>query len=813
MRCEDCKLYKDSKINCIKGEGPLHADILFVGEAPGEDEERTGRPFVGRAGSFLDRHVFRGAGIDRSSVRLTNAIRCRPKNNKTPGTSEIKKCRHHLEAEIAKVKPKVIVLLGNVPLYSVVPMPQRDDAEKKYQGKAGGITKWRGNLLWHHKYQCWVMPTFHPAGLARDFNMGSRYRLDQTIADIEEATKAVGRKPPVYKYPKAHLVDNSRLAIITLQAMRMADFIGFDIETEDFDPWTSDVLGVSMSKDDENGYYITWDAISQNADALRLFKKLCEEEKPLKILHNAAFDVKFLKINRGIPFARVYKDTMIAAHLQDENFYKGLKPLTWRHLCFGGYEQPLEEYKSEHKLRNFKGVPVEVIYPYSCCDAVATRQLYQKLNPILKAEHTAPLFDNVLMPVRDVMTNAEIHGFKTDPVYAHALNDKCDVAREKLLGDIYKSAGGEFNLRSPKQMGEVLFKKLKLPVVMKSKTGNPSCSKKALQILAKHKRGAIVQDILSARYITDQQTKFIKLAFGGEVHQKYNLAGTQTGRTSCSDPGLHNIPKDRIVRAIFVPSKGNVLVCADAKSAELRMLAACSGEEELIKAFDEGRDLHTWVYNLMFHKPEDYVPTQEQRFIAKAINFGLIFGRGPVSLAETLGCTTGKAAEYIDLWFDTFPKAKQFLKDNITETKENGYAVTFFGRRRRLPEIYSDNRESQRKAERQANNMVMQSPAADCTYVALNRIDQAIRDNELEARIIHTVHDCVVLDCPKKEVKIVSQIILTAFAKQIKVLPIKMEAEVEVEARWGLHNDSRLYEILGKYVDVSTLPTKLKKAA
>jgi len=786
--------------------------MLFVGEAPGEDEERTGRPFVGRAGSFLERHVFRGAGIDRENVRLTNAVRCRPKKNKTPGTTEIQKCRHHLEAEIEKVRPKVIVLLGNVPLFSVVPMPQRDDAEKKYQGKAGGITKWRGNLLWHHKYQCWVMPTFHPSGLARDFNMGSRYRLDQTIADIEEATKAVGRKPPEYKYPKAHLVDNSKLAIITLGAMLRADLIGFDIETEDFDPWTSEILGVALAKDDENGYYITWDAISQNADALRMFKKLCSEEKPLKLLHNAAFDVRFLKV-KGLPFTRVYKDTMIAAHLQDENFYKGLKPLTWRHLYFGGYEQPLEAYKHEHKLRNFRGVPVEVLYPYSCCDAVATRQLYQKLVPIMQREHTSPLFDRVLMPVREVMTNAEVHGFKTDRVYAQGLNDKCDVAREKLLKDIYRAAGGEFNLRSPKQLGGVLFKKLKLPVVAKSKTGNPSCSKRALQILSTHKKGAIVQDILSARYITDQQTKFIKLALGGEVHQRYNLAGTQTGRTSCSDPGLHNIPKDRIVRAIFVPSKGNVLVCADAKSAELRMLAACSGEPELMRAFEEDRDLHTWVYNLMFRKPQDYVPTQEQRFIAKAINFGLIFGRGPMSLAETLGCSVEQAQKYIDLWFKTFPLARKFLKDNIAETKENGYAVTFFGRRRRLPEIYSDNRESQRKAERQANNMVMQSSAADCTYVALNRIDKGIREKGLNARIIHTVHDCVVVDCPKPEVKVVTKIILNAFAKQIKVVPIRMEAEVEIESRWGLHNDSRLYEILSKYVDVSTLPTKLKKAA
>jgi DNA polymerase-1 len=809
-RCEDCKLCTYSKINCIKGEGPLTADMLFVGEAPGEDEEKSGRPFVGRAGSFLDRHVFRGSGIERSSIRLSNAIRCRPKNNKTPGTSEIKLCRHHLEAEIERIKPKVIVLLGNVPLYSLIPMPKKDNAEKKYQGKATGITKWRGNLIWSHKHLCWIMPTFHPSGLMRDFNMGSRYRLDQTIADIEEAEKAIGRSAPEYTYPTSYLVNTPEMVIKIISLMMKSKVIGFDIETEDLD-FSSEILGVSVSDQDDRGYYLTWGAISQSEKTIKLFKELCSMDSPLKIIHNAAFDTRFIRM-KGLPFTRVYKDTMLMAHLQDENFYKGLKPLTWRHLCFGGYEQPLEEYKADHKLRNFKGIPVEVIYPYSALDAVAARQLYFKLRPILEKERSIQLYDNVLMPVREVMTSAEIQGFRTDPKYAKKLDDKCEIVRVKLTDNIYKAAGGEFNLKSPKQLGDVLFKKMKLPVVAKTKKGKPSCSKKALQILSKHKKGAIIQDILSARYILDQQKKFIKLAYAGIVNQKYNLAGTQTGRTSCSDPGLHNIPKDRVVRAIFIPGSGNVLVCADAKSAELRMLAACSGEPALLKAFREGKDLHTWVFNLMSHKSMDYVPTQEERFIAKAINFGLIYGRGPKSLAETLGCSVEKAQNYIDLYFKTFPRAKEFLDSNVRDARRKGYVETFFRRRRRLPEIHSDQGEIASKARRQANNMVMQSPAADITYVALVRIDMEIRKRGLEARIIHTVHDCVVVDTPKNEVKEISLIILDAFSKPIKVVPINMEAEIEIEKRWGLHNDSRLYNILKEWVDVSDLPEKLKKA-
>jgi uracil-DNA glycosylase family 4 len=814
MLCTDCRLHKDSKINCMKGDGPSRADMLFLGEAPGEEEERTGKPFVGRAGQFQDRHIFRGAGITRAHVRITNAVRCRPKNNKTPGPNEIAACRRHLDAEVAKVKPKVIVLLGNVPLYSVVPMPKKDNAEKKYQGKVTGITKWRGNLMWHDKYQCWVMPTFHPSGLSRDFNMGSRYRLEQTIADVEEAERAVGRAKPVYKYPETELVDDPRRAIAVLTQMCKSKVIGLDLETEDFDPWSCDIIGASMSNDGIKGYFILWDVILKSEFATKLFKRLCAEDKPLKVFHNAGFDVRFLRV-KGIQVSRLYRDTMIMAHLHDENFYKGLKPLTWRHLTFGGYELPLEEYMRAQKRRSYKGVPSEIMAPYAGLDACATFQLFHKFEPLLREESTLPLFSHILMPTRDVMTSAEIHGFKTDPEYAKSLNSKCDVAREALLKDIYKAAGGEFNLKSPKQMSAVLYKKMKLPVVAKSKTGNPSCSKKALEILSKHKRGAIVKDILSARYVVDQQTKFIKLAFAGVVHQRYNLAGTGTGRSSCSDPGLHNIPKDRIVRAIFRASLGNVLVCADGKSMELRMLAACCGEPALLKAFEEGRDLHNWVFNLMFHKPSDYIPTQEERFIAKAINFGLIYGRGPRSLAETLKCSEEQARRYIDLYFRTFPRAKQFLIDNVKEARALGYAVTFFGRRRRLPELRHDMNEPKRKAERQANNMVMQSPAADATYMALTRIARALRARGLKAVIIHTVHDCVIVDTPKAEVAIVKKIILGAFSKPIKVLPVKIEAGVEVEERWGLHNDSRLYGILEKYVDVSDLPKKLteKKAA
>ena len=826
LECTGCGLQKTCSSPILLGRGNKKSGFVVVGDHPDPSDITSGLAFGGKQGNFLRRSVYRAAGIEEEDLYYTYAVRCAPVVGKKATMNHLRPCRQHLVDEILALKPKAIVLAGNVALHGFLNLYHtKNTADEKKAGGLTGIHNWRGKQVWSREFNCWLVPTYSTATLMADRYMsGVEYRIDATITDFELAGKLARQPRPEIEYPTPYHIHNVDKALQVVEGVQKSKLVAFDIEAEDLDPRTSCLLGISLSDRTDRGFYIPEDLIVGSKRLRKAIEDLMTNDGVTKLLHNGPYDIGYLRV-QGWPKIVNWKDTMIASSLDDENFPKGLKPLTWRHLTFGGYDRELDDYRRENKLKSYKGIPQDILGKYAAYDAVASLQLHTLFSESRNAK-VESLYSNVLMPVRDVMCDAEFTGFNVDVDRAHFLDKKCDEAVNQMLQKMYALVGYEFNLRSPLQLANVLYKDMKLkPLkvnVKKDGTKSFSCDKASLVHCAAQKNGELARMLLDIKYIQGQQSKFVKLVIknakeDGRVHTSYNLTGTVTGRTSCSNPGIHNIPRDRFIRSMFIPSAGNRLVEADVKSAELRCLAIYSNEKFLLDAFNEGKDMHTATYNVMFNKPKDYVPTDDERFIAKSINFGLVYGRGPKSLAEVLKVDVMEAVRLIELYFKQMPNVAKFLRNNVIEAHKNGYVSSVFGRRRNLPLIHADDGSVSSKAERQANNSIIQSAAADFTYIVLARVGKLIKSRGLQAKIVHSVHDSIVIDTPVNEIDLVKSLIEKAYQAPVNVLrKVKMEMDIDDVGAWGESKPSRLAAVLyqaGVIKRSETLPMDLEAYA
>ena len=782
----------------MPGKGPLNPDLMFIGEAPGEEEDRLEEPFVGRVGQYLRKNLFRPLQIDEDEIFITNAVRCRPPGNKTPTRTEIRNCRSHLEEEIKRVKPKAIILLGNVPLCSVI-----------FLDKVLGITKWRGKPMWSREFQCWVIATFHPSALRRDRGMGLSFRYDQAVSDFKKALEMAIWDIPSFKMPKLLRLTRVDYIIEYLKRASASGIVSVDSETESLDS-RDEILGISMCYKSRSAYhpvYMEWKYFEENIEIADLFTALLTSRKITKIFQNVAFDRKYFHYH-GYEVRGLIQDTMIMAHLLDENFSVGLKARTWIDLFFGGYDIPLEKYKVEHKFTiktSYSEIPAETIAPYAAADALATYLLYEKYIPLLKVNGLWPLYSKISMPVRRVITEASISGIYVNMDAVNELDTKMEAAKKSLGKQIRMVAKKEFNFKSTQQLSKFLFEELKAPNRERTKTGLWKCDKSVLKILAQKSKTRrytkVAQLVLKYKYIDKLQGTYIGqiqtyIWDDGRVHSSYNLTGTVTGRTGNSKPCLHNIPRDQLIRSLYAATPGNVLVEADVISAEIRTIAMESQDPVLLQVIAEGLDIHDQTYNEIFRKPAGYKPNQDERRVAKAINFGVIYGITPKGLAKRLGIAIDVAIKYIERYFIRFKKVADWIDKTIRFARKHGYVLSRFGRRRRLPNIRNDDKYMRLEAERQAMNSPISSGAADYTYIGLIRTAALLKRHRLKAKIVHTVHDCVLVDTPKSEVEKVKAILQKAFCTPVKAFPIQMNIDIEVTGAWGSHNESNLEEIL-----------------
>ena len=398
------------------------------------------------------------------------------------------------------------------------------------------------------------------------------------------------------------------------------------------------------------------------------------------------------------------------------------------------------------------------------------------------------LYDEVEMPLSDVLFHMESEGFALDRAALSQLHESFSKRQAELTERIYELAGERFNILSTKQLGTVLFEKLGLPPQKKIKSGYSTDSDTLEALKDRH---PIVPLIMDYRFVAKVDATFVEgllksIGPDGRVHTSFKQCVTATGRISSAEPNLQNIPvrtaEGREIRKAFVASPGNVLVGADYSQIELRLLAHISGDENLIDAFNSGADIHRRTAAEVFHTPFEEV-TKEQRSAAKAVNFGIVYGISDFGLAQNLGIPVKTAGGYIKRYFERYPGVQAYLKECVTQAKENGYAQTIYGRRRPMPELKSSNYNTRSFGERVAMNMPIQGSAADIIKIAMVRVDRALREAGLQGRLVLQIHDELIVDAPEAEASTI-QTLMESCMEQVADLKVKLIAEAATGRSW-----------------------------
>jgi DNA polymerase-1 len=545
-----------------------------------------------------------------------------------------------------------------------------------------------------------------------------------------------------------------------LDKLQRAELFAFDTETTGLDYMQAEIVGVSFAVQAHEAAYVPLahdylgaPAQLSRSDVLERLRPLLEDSHKIKVGQNAKFDMSVLA-NYDIALRGVAFDTMLESYvLNSVGSRHDMDTLALKHL--GHKAISFEEVAGKGaKQITFNQVPVETASNYAAEDADITLRLHQTLWPLLEKEaKLKSLFNEIEMPLVPVLSHIERAGVLVDAQMLARQSTELAQRMDELEREAYRLAGEEFNLGSPKQIQEILYNKLKLPVLEKTPTGQPSTAESVLQELAADYQ--LPQCILNHRGMsklkstyTDRLPEQINPRTG-RVHTSYHQAVASTGRLSSSDPNLQNIPirteEGRRIRQAFIAPPGYKIVAADYSQIELRILAHLSGDAGLLRAFAEGADVHRATAAEVFGVSPEQV-TNDQRRNAKAINFGLIYGMSAFGLARQLGIERGVAQEYIDLYFARYPGVKLFMDTTRASARQNGHVETVFGRRLYLPDIKSSNAQRRQYAERTAINAPMQGTAADIIKRAMIAAHAWLQQSSIDARMIMQVHDELVFE-------------------------------------------------------------------
>ena len=544
----------------------------------------------------------------------------------------------------------------------------------------------------------------------------------------------------------------------------------FDVETTNKRPVWARMVGISFSFEEGNACYLPLvHRYLGSPDQLEL-KTVCEKLKPIfedkrikKCGHNIKYDL-IVMANEGIALDGVDFDTMIASYLLNPSSRgHGLDSLTMEY--FGHKNLTYKEIVGTgNREIGFDEVEVNRATEYAAEDSDMTWRLKGKLQPQLK-DSTLKLYKEIELPLLEVLAEIELNGVYVDRKHLTELSSKIDKQLLRLEKDIYVLAGEEFNINSPKQLSVILFEKLKLPVVKKTKTGY-STDVSVLELLAaEHK---LPEQILSYRQLAKLKSTYVDALPGeifkntGRVHTSFNQTVAATGRLSSSNPNLQNIPirsdMGKEIRKAFTAEGDNMLLSADYSQIELRLLAHLSKDRALKDAFDKGEDIHARTAADIFGSSLDKVDENSRR-MAKAVNFGIIYGLSAFGLSRQLNISRKDAKDFIDQYFLLYSKVRDFMDNTIAEARECGYTLTMFNRRRYLPDLKSDNRQVRESAERIAINSPIQGSAADLIKIAMIRLSRNLKKMKLNSKMILQVHDELVFECPVREKKEIESLV------------------------------------------------------
>ena len=565
---------------------------------------------------------------------------------------------------------------------------------------------------------------------------------------------------------------------LLVQNLLKQDSVCFDTETTSLDPLEAELVGVAFSWEAGKGFYVSCpEDRDETLTILEELRPFFESEGIEKIGQNLKYDIKVLKQYdthvRGPLF-----DTMLAHYLINPDMRHNMDILAETYLNYTPISITALIGKKGKNQLSMREVPLEQQTEYAVEDADITYQLATHFRRELKEANTDELFSKIEVPLLRVLADMELEGINLDKPFLNKLSKELEGDMLDLSQKIYKQAGVEFNIASPKQLGEILFDKMKLvDKPKKTKTGQYSTAEDVLSYLAKDHQ--IIRDVLDYRGVTKLKSTYVDALpvqvndQTGRVHTDYMQTVAATGRLSSNNPNLQNIPirteRGRQVRKAFIPrDKDHILLAADYSQIELRIIAALSEETNMIDAFKRGEDIHASTASKVFNVPIQEV-TREQRSNAKTVNFGIIYGVSAFGLSNQTDLSRTEAKELIELYYKTYPKLRDYIDDQIAFARENGYVQTVLGRRRYLRDINAGNAVVRGAAERNAINAPIQGSAADIIKIAMIRIHEKLEAEKLRTKMLLQVHDELVFDVLKSELDQVQKLVKSEMENAYKL--------------------------------------------
>ncbi|WP_242202904.1 DNA polymerase I [Aestuariivivens insulae] len=577
-----------------------------------------------------------------------------------------------------------------------------------------------------------------------------------------------------------------------LKKLMLQNSVCFDTETTGINPITAELVGIAFSWEAGKGYYIPFPDNKEEAQQLiEQLRPFFESEAIEKIGQNLKYDIKVLAKYNVTVKGKLF-DTMLAHYLINPDMRHNMDVLAETYLNYSPISiETLIGKKGKNQL-SMREVTIDKQTEYAVEDADITLQLKTHFENELGEANTQKLFDEIEIPLLRVLAAMELEGINLDKAFLNSLSEQLNKDIKDLETKIYTEAGEEFNIASPKQLGEILFDKLKLvDKPKKTKTGQYSTAEDVLSYLAKDHK--IIQDILDFRGLSKLKSTYVDAlpnqveASTGHVHTDYMQTVAATGRLSSNNPNLQNIPirteRGRQVRKAFIPrSDEYTLLAADYSQIELRIIAALSQEETMINAFKQGEDIHASTASKVFNVPLAEV-TREQRSNAKTVNFGIIYGVSAFGLSNQTSLTRSEAKELIDTYYATYPKLKSYISTQVDFARDHGYVQTVLGRRRYLKDINSRNAVVRGAAERNAVNAPIQGSAADIIKLAMINIYNKLQEGEYKTKMLLQVHDELVFDVYKPELDAIKTLVKTEMEQAYK-LEVPLDVDLGIGHDW-----------------------------
>jgi DNA polymerase-1 len=637
----------------------------------------------------------------------------------------------------------------------------------------------------------------------KDLMVGKRNKklLEEIYAELEfkawlekEEAPEKEAKEEVTKESKYELITKIKQLESWVTKIKKSSLLALDTETTGLDYMDAKLVGISLSvKSGEAAYIPLGHQEEEQLDVNVVLKKLKPilESKKIKIVgQNIKFDRNILT-RHGINLASFENDTMLMSYVLNSTatrhnldalaqYYLKYKTTTFEDVAGKGVKQV-----------TFDLVPMDQAVHYASEDADITYRLHEELKSRLAKEPVLnTLLEEVEIPLITVLSDMEQAGTLVNERVLKAQSKNFSERITKLETEAYELAGQEFNLGSPKQLQEIFFEKLKYPVLQKTPGGQPSTAENVLQQLSEDYE--LPKIILEHRTLSKLKSTYTdKLPSQispstGRIHTSFNQTGTSTGRLSSSDPNLQNIPirteDGRRIRQAFEAPNGYQLISADYSQIELRVIAHLSKDEGLLKAFKEGQDIHSSTASEVFGVDLQEVEPDQRRG-AKAINFGLIYGISAFGLSKQLGINRNLAAEYMDIYFSRYPRVRKYMNKTKTEAKKTGYVETLYGRRLYLPEISTGNAIRRQAAERVAINAPVQGTAADIMKKAMLSVNDSLKKQKIDAKLILQVHDELVVESHEKDTEKVTKILTDSMSKAAQ-LSVPLEVEIGIGKNW-----------------------------